>query len=307
MAYDINFFLFCKSYLGDLNRVELLWNSVKKFNKDLIPFYISVPSKDLDLFRSRIRDDSGILHWISDEEIVLSNPGATLEAYKSWDGRLSQQVIKSEFWRIFAAKNYDVTYLCLDSECIFIRNFGYEDFLNSDGVPYTVIHQNRELLQIARLKSVNRVLRHFYDESEMLKKIFSRKGVDYDFGPTPVIWSSKVWMDLDSKYLKPKNMTLWDAINQSPSELRWYGEALLFFKSIPLNPIEPLFRVYHYDWQYFHLKKMGESLSNISFQYMGVLSQSNWNYELDYGSHAKRKSWLSKMVRCLKRWLSRFR
>lgn len=307
MKHNINFYLYCKSYIGDLNRVELLWNSIKKFNKDSIPFYISVPERDLDLFRSRIKCDSGILNWVSDEEIILANPRATLECYKTWDGRLSQQVVKSEFWRIFPMVNPCVAYLCLDSESIFLRNFGYSDFLNSEAVPYTVIHQNKELLQIAKNKKINKVAHHFFNESEMLKRIFSRVGVDYDFGPTPVIWSPQVWKDLDLKYLTPRGLTLWDAISQCPSELRWYGEALLFFKSIPLNPLEPLFRVYHYDWHYFYLKKSGESTSSISSQYMGVLNQSNWSYELDYGDQAKRKSWLSKFVRFLKRFLSRFR
>ena len=42
-----------------------------------------------------------------------------------------------------------------------------------------------------------------------------------------------------------------------PSELRWYGESLLAFRSIPLAPIEPLFRVYHHDWHFNALRRLG--------------------------------------------------
>ena len=39
-------------------------------------------------------------------------------------------------------------YLCIDSDSIFIRDFGKTDFLASDGEPYTVLHQNKELFQL---------------------------------------------------------------------------------------------------------------------------------------------------------------
>jgi hypothetical protein len=141
----------------------------------------------------------------------------------------------------------------------------------------------------------------------LLKIVFKRLGPDYDFGPTPVVWSSKVWKSLEKSYLIPNKLTLWDAIEMAPSELRWYGEALLAYKAIPIYPIEPLFRVYHYDWQYFTSKKMGETNSTLLVNYLGILKQSNWDYERDSGKQAKRKSFLSKVVRVLKRIAARFR
>ena len=49
-----NIVLYCKSYDRDLDRVIELSNSIKKYNKDNIPFYISVPSKDVSLFKSKL-------------------------------------------------------------------------------------------------------------------------------------------------------------------------------------------------------------------------------------------------------------
>jgi hypothetical protein len=294
------FLLFCKSYTGDLKRIQRLWLSVQRFNRDRIPLYISVPEADRVLFEQTLGTPDGLI-WVSDEDIVRANPRADLAYYRTWDGRLSQQVVKSEFWRYSGCDSY----LCLDSESEFIRDFRRSDFLDPQGRPYTVIHQSKELLQLATNKGVSRVPEAFHRDSAMLKAVFAREGPDYDFGPTPVIWSALVWQDLDERYLKPTGQTLWNAIQERPSELRWYGEALLHFNSIPLLPIEPLFRVYHYNWQLHAQRRMGERIEKLQGEYLGVLCQSNWQYEWDFGS--KKKSVFSRMLRGLKRQLAGLR
>ena len=298
------FYIFCKSYLGDLGRVQLLWESIQRHNKDQIPFYVSVPQKELAEFQEKITNSQGII-WITDEEIISSNSLSNLEIYYAWDGRLSQQVIKSEFWRIFDKDQ--ISYLCLDSESVFIKDFYLDNFLSAEGEPYTVVHQNKELLQLAANKGINKVLINFNGVCQMLKSIFNRVGPNYDFGPTPVIWSSKVWRALDENYLKPNQKTIWDAIKSHPSELQWYGEALLKFKPIPLLPLEPLFKVYHYDWQYYYGKKNSETPIVLSENYLGYLRQSNWDYDSDYGAHASRKSFGSRVLRKIKRFFAKYR
>lgn len=296
-------YLFCKSYLGDLTRAYDLWKSIKRYNRDKIPFYLSVPQKDLETFMLFFAEDAKDISWVTDEKIISSAPNFNLETYYKLDGRLSQQVVKSEFWRLFQV---DICYLCLDSESEFIRDFYISDFFYND-TPYTIIHQNKELLQLAENKGIKKIGIHFKNESKLLKDIFKRTGPDYDFGPTPVIWCSKVWRSLDDIFLKPNDMTFWDAIGKVPSELRWYGEALLAYKAIPLVPIEPIFRVYHYDWQYFTNRKLGETHKILMNNYLGVLKQSNWEFERDYGVQATRKSLLSRILKKLKRLAARFR
>jgi hypothetical protein len=302
-----NFYLFNKTYLGDFKRTQKLCKSIHIFNKDDIPLYISVPSADLEYFKENIREPNNI-KWVSDESIVLSMPDKNLTKYHETHGYLSQQVVKSEFWRL-VQKNAsdDVSYLCLDSDSEFIRDFFISDFMNESGIPYTVIYQNKELLQMAHNKKINKVALHFHDDCQKIRKVFDRSGPDIDYGIPPVIWSSRVWQDLYHKYLEPRNMSFWDAIDQIPTELRWYGESLLKYQSIPLIPIEPLFRAYHYNWQFFTYQKMGESVDKLKAEYMGMVYQSNWFYELDYGEHAKRKSIPSRVLMYLKRFLARFR
>lgn len=297
-----NFYLFNKTYIGDFKRTLELCKSIQLFNCDNIPLYISVPSKDLDYFKKNIQQPQNI-NWVSDETILMASSPDDVERYKLTDGYVSQQTVKSQFWRLF---NHDITYLCIDSESQFIKEFYLNDFVN-DGVPYTVMHQNKELLQLATNKKIDKVGHHFFKDSDLLKKIFHRSGPDYDFGPTPVIWSSKVWRSLDENYLKPNMMNFWDAIEKVPSELRWYGESLLAYKAIPICPVEPIFRVYHYDWQFFTSRKLGETPETVAMNYFGILKQSNWDYQNDYGSHANRKSFTSMLLRGIKRFFARYR
>lgn len=296
------FLLFCKSYAGDLRRVQRLWQSIQRHNLEKIPFYVSVPAADLPLFENTIGNPQG-LFWVKDEDIVMANPRAKLECYRQWDGRLSQQAVKSEFWRYTECN----AYLCIDSDSEFIRDFHLADFVDDRGDPYTVMSQSKELLQLAANKGISKVIDNFHRECKMMKSVFGRNGPDYDFAPTPVIWSARVWRDLDEYYLKPKGITLWDAIKERPSELRWYGEALLQFKSIPLMPIEALFRCYHYNWQWHALRRQGESKETLQQEYLGVVYQSNWQYELDHGDYAQRKSIPSRLARLIRSRLARFR
>jgi hypothetical protein len=262
--------------------------------------YISVPAAERVLFEQTVGIHDG-LTWVNDEDIVVANPRANLNHYRSWDGRLSQQVVKSEFWRYSGCDSY----LCLDSESEFIRDFRLSDFLDSQNRPYTVMHQSKEFLQMAVNKGIARVPTAFHQDSAVIKSVFKREGPDFDFGPTPVIWARQVWEDLDEKYLKKIDKTIWEAIQERPSELRWYGEALLHFNSIPLLPIEPLFRVYHYHWQWHAHRRMGEDIEKLKSEYLGVLCQSNWDYKSDFGN--KKKSMPSRMARWMKYQLNALR
>jgi hypothetical protein len=137
-----------------------------------------------------------------------------------------------------------------------------------------------------------------------MKERFGRSGPDYQFGTAPFVWSRRVWDDLNAKFLAPDGLTLWDAIAQLPSELTWYGESLLKFGSIPLRPIEPLFRCYGYEWYWQAMNAAGETDDKLSQNFLGVVYQSNWHFELDAG--AKIKPLSSRLLRRAKRWLEAF-
>jgi hypothetical protein len=215
--------------------------------------------------------------------------------YEAMPGSLSQQIVKSEFWRLGLAENY----LCLDSDCLFIRPFTAADFLSVDGTPYTVLHQNKELFQIATNRGHHKVERDLRAEADRVQSLFERVGPRYYCAPAPFIWSARVWESLDRNLLEPSGKTLWDFISPQHPETLIYGEALMKFKAIPLLAIEPLFRAYHYDWEYYLFRRLGETTEKLKQNFMGVLYQSTWEVEMGLGSD---KSSLSLMLKRVKRF-----
>ena len=271
--------------------------SIQKYNRDQIPFYLSVPAAEMELFKAHLSDTT--THLISDESIVAASPRIDNATLRAMPGNVSQQVVKSEFWRLGLCQSY----VCLDSDAIFIRPFTRADFLATDGVPYTMIDEAHDLLEAALHKRRNRIVNAFYAEAAELQTRFGRKGRTYSFGPFPVVWHRAVWESLDTQYLIPRNMSLADAIAQAPIESRWYGEALLAYKAIPIIPCQALFKVYHYAWQYDKDRSAGIDNDVLALMYCGVLYQSSWERDLDWpkeGGHI-----LSRGGRRLRRWLGR--
>ncbi|SNX29042.1 hypothetical protein SAMN06295945_1405 [Polynucleobacter meluiroseus] len=288
--------LYCKSYRRDFLRLKRLLNSIKKYNVDQIPFYISCPQEQYaELIKIMGSEES--FHWVSDEAIIASNPRVAAGIEKTRSGGLSQQAIKSEFWRLGISENY----VCLDSDCIFIKDFGVSDFLASDGNPYTVIYQNKEFFQLAINRGENQVTTNLKKEGDLVKALFDRKGPNYYCPCPPFIWSAKVWRSLDESYLQPRNMSFWDISTGAHPESLLYLEALLNFRAIPLYPIEQLFRIYYYSWQYYLLKRVGENQEKIAENYLGVIYQSNWDSGMDYG--VSQKPFLSRILKKIKSFL----
>ena len=261
---------------------------------DGLPFYISTPTADHDLLIKTVGREG--YYWVADEEIVRANPQADFAAYQAMSGGLSQQIIKSEFWRLGLTENY----LCLDSDGVFIRSFYRSDFMAENGTPYTVLHQNKELFQLATDRGHLRVERDLRAEAERVKALFARSGPNFYCAPAPFIWSAKVWQSLDEEYLKPKGMSLWELISPAHPETLIYGEALLKYRAIPLIAIEPLFRTYHYDWHYYLMKRLGETEEKLRQNYLGVIYQSAWESELNLG--VSRKSVFSRVLKRTKRF-----
>lgn len=296
-----DFVLLCKSYRGDAQRVKRLLESLGNHNPQQLPVVVVVPEADQSLFRELLHGHR--FELASDEDVVRSHPQAAqkdlLARYRAAPGYRAQQVIKADAWRLLGCD----ACLCIDSDTVFLRDIARDDFIAPGGHPYTLMHQSRDLLQLAVNRGHPQVLRHFREESARLKAQFGRVGPDYDFGPQPLLWSARVWSDLHERHLHPKGWTLWDAIDLVPTEIRWYGEALLAYRSIPLEPIEPLFRVYHHEWQYFVMRRLGETPATLAEQFLGIVYQSNWEYELDAPGARSAASRLSRRWKRLRRRL----
>ena len=258
--------LYCKSFNRDFERVKVLLESIKKYNMDNIPFYISVPKEDYSLFSQ-----------LTGVTIILDEDIYSLDS-SNWE---SQQIIKSNFWKLNLTENY----LCLDSDSYFIKPFYKSDFLFKDETPYTVIHEQKELFSWSstKIKELGFDPKGgFQEDRKKIMDIFNRQGRFYDFGPSPIIWSSKVWKSLEDNYTIPNGLTFSQLIEYSHSEFSWYGEALLSFKAIELYPVEPLFKVFHYPQQFIEYKQQNITEEMIAQNYMGIIMQSNFNGPMKY-------------------------
>jgi hypothetical protein len=289
--------LYCKSYKTDLKRTVRLAQSIERFNADAIPFYISAPNEDLDLFRNSL---SGLqVNFIDDDSIISANSRIDAQKLALLSGGKTQQIIKSEFWRLGISN----AYVCIDSDSFFIRPFGRRDFISEDGTPYTVINEGLDILDVALRNGKKKVIEKFFNESESFMEIFQRTGPAFSYGPNPLIWHKAVWESLDREFLTPRGMSFLDAILLNPLEANWYGEALLKFKAIPIVPRQSLFKVYHYAWQFDSDKRNGITTNELARLYSGVIYQSAWDREMDWPREAG--SLGSRIARRLRRRLGR--
>lgn len=260
--------LYTKTYRNDLDRVKHLTQSIKTYNKDNIPFYISLPKEDVELFQNNI--DTDYVNFIYDEDICNIST-------QNWH---NQQIVKSSFWRLGLCENY----VMIDSDSYFIKDFYITDFLYNDTTPYTIMHEQKDLFdwssRYSHLLGFN-PKEGFVKDRSLIMNTFGRKGRYYDFGPSPTIWSSKVWKGLDDLLIQ-QNLTFVDLIKSVPSEFSWYGEFLLTNKIIDILPIEPLFKVFHYGQQHSYYKNLGYTEEHFSQNYLGIVLQSNFTNQIKY-------------------------
>ncbi len=261
--------ILCKSYKKDMFRAKRMAESVNRFNSDNIPLYISVPAEDFDDFSELFK---GVLCQIITDETVLEK---TYQIFghmpKLFPKHLNQQLVKMEFWRLGLCENY----LWIDSDNYFIKPFNKKTFLSDTGDPYTVRHNSHDL-RIYSKKYNPKVIKDFEKMAVHVKSLFNRTGELYDFGYSPLIWSCKVLESFYFDYLKPSGKSIYEILYHYPCEMHLYGEYLHSANIIPILPIEPLFKVYHYNEMFFESEISGDSEQTLAKKYYGIVMQSNW-------------------------------
>ncbi|WP_348798191.1 DUF6492 family protein [Flavobacterium adhaerens] len=257
--------IFIKTYQPDFETVYQLLDSIDKFNRDNIPVVISVNDDHFDFLKP---DCFKKYKVIRDSEITTTS---------ITNGWRYQQIIKCNVYKLNICENY----LSIDSDSMFIKDFYFSDFMYDDNTPYTVMQESKDLLEIDERLGMDSDNVFFKRALRDTRPFFGNKGKEWDYGPSPYIWSSKVWRHFNEVFLKDLNMTFEDFFNEidkksySPSECVIYGEYLLKTKLITLYPIGNLFKVYHYQKQY-SIERKQLSIEQLSKIYFGVIYQSNW-------------------------------
>lgn len=261
--------LFCKSYDKDMYRARRMAESVRRFNLDKIPLYLSVPSKDLADFKNVFGDIPCC--FVTDEAILEKIFHAYGQIPALFPNHLMQQLIKLEFWRMRLCDFY----VWLDSDSYFIKPFNTETFIQDDETPFTICHESKDLYHFSARYN-KKIIEDLEKMAKKFQSLFGRNGPFYDFGYPPIIWSCRVLESLYKDYAKPNHKTMYEILYHYPCEMQLYGEYLLYSKLIPIIPIEPLFKVFHYAEQFFESQMYGETETSLSKNYYGIIMQSNW-------------------------------
>lgn len=270
---NYNIVLYCKTFHRDFERVKRLLDSIQKYNVDNIPFYISTPHTEQRLLEQVIGTDG--YEYIADETLYdIQKPIA------GWE---QQMLVK--MGATFKLPTANI--LVIDSDSFFIKDFYESDFIAYGDVPYTIIHENKQVAEYeAALKGGTYNDTGYAKAVRAYRELFGVKSNRiYDYGPNPHLWSTKVFKHMQEHYLGPNKLTLETLsiamkhqYNIHFREPLTYGEYLLATNCIPIIPSGPLFKVYHWREMYEFEQGTGlETVSNIKKNYLGIIMQSNWS------------------------------
>jgi FkbM family methyltransferase len=265
-------------YIGtskrDIVQYRYLVNSIKAYNRDNIPVYTCVNDDDLEIFKAEFAEYN--ITFLRDSDVYPN------KVQNAW---YKQQLIKMNFWRT----NLLDIMIQIDSDSFFIKNFYISDFVVADDVPFTVIHENKELKEFfAKHNLFNsrnedngdfKTNQGFSDNSAKIRDVLGTSYItaEYDYGHPPCIWSNKVWEKLYVDYIEPNNLTYEQLLEYANSEQQWYGEMLLATNLFPIYPKENFFKTFHYRENYADFIGENNKLANIKYNYHGICLQSNWS------------------------------
>lgn len=224
------------------------------FNVDNLPFYIVCPEADIELFNKSLRagEEKYKLVILSDEEVLKANG---LEAQKqSWQ---VQQLIKLGFYKLGLCNHYAI----FDSDCYFIQNFHFDDFMYDESTPYFYM---KELLANA-------------EDRRFAKDYLGRKGKIYSFIYNSQVFSLNVLRNMDEGFLQKKGLTIKSLIDMYPYEFQWYGEWFLLSQIYPLYPTSGKVKVYWLEQQYVDDRKKGIRVEDLIAEgYFAILLNNGW-------------------------------
>ena len=265
-----------RSYAPDLAYATRMIESFRRFNTDSLSLFCVVPAEDLAAFQHLggadviVMSDSSLAELFVDHEVRGIRPGY-----------INQEIVKLAFWETGLADNY----FCIDSDAIFLRPFGYADFMTLDGVPFTVLVEDLDLAVDPRYFT-----EHWTTRQESVRRIHDLVGVDDPVLRTchgHQILSRRVLRSFRDEFLVPRNWTYADALIFEPLEFTWYNMWLQKTKAIPIHAREPLVKVFHHEGHHIEAILRGVSLSDLARGYVALVVNSNFDRTLQGATGAR--------------------
>jgi hypothetical protein len=254
-----------KSYGPDFAYAERLMASLDRHNVTRIPTWIVVPDEDISDFLPFENDhrhligESNFAHLLADEPIGGLAPGYA-----------NQEIVKLSFWELGLVDNY----FAVDSDAVFVRDFGRSDLMFDDETPFTVLVEDNDL----KVDSD-------YFERYWLARESSLKVIQFEMGMEDrrlltchghQIMSGKVLRSLREDFMESRGWTYRDLLQRAPYEFSWYNMWLQHSQTIPIYAREPLIKVLHSADDHLRYAITGTTLADVSRGYLGIVVNSNF-------------------------------
>ena len=265
-----------RSYAPDLAYAARMIESFRRFNTDSLSLFCVVPAEDLAAFQHLEGPDVIVMSDSSLAELFVKQEVRGIQP-----GYINQEIVKLAFWETGLVDNY----FCIDSDAIFLRPFGYADFMTLDGVPYTVLVEDHDLAVDPRYFT-----EHWTTRQESVRRIHDMVAVDDPVLRTchgHQILSGKVLRSFRDEFLEPRNWTYADALIFEPLEFTWYNMWLQKTKAIPIHVREPLVKVFHHEGHHIEAILRGVSLSDLARGYVALVVNSNFDRTLQGATGAR--------------------
>ena len=260
------FGILVKSFREDAPAAKRLFDSLRRFNSDDLPIWVVVPDADVSVFTNMTQGLCEVIPESALEEHLVSEPVAGIRP-----GYINQEIVKLAFWEMGIADNY----LPVDSDAVFLRPFGINDFMFAQDVPYTVLLEDRELQM-----DPDYYASHWQGREAILRRIQQQVGLNDSRLLTchgHQVLSSMVLRSLSEEYLKPRDWSYARMLEEGPYEFSWYNFWLQKSKIMPIEIREPYFKVIHSKEQHADLAIRGVTTSDIARGYLGVIVNSNFS------------------------------
>ena len=254
-----------KSYRGDFPLAQRLIESFNRYNSELIPLTIVVPSEDVELFASIENPQITILDEVAFAPHLATEPFNDMRL-----GYINQQIVKLAFWE---RDIYD-DYLVLDSDMVFIRTFHRSEFMFDDDTPFSVLVEDNDLQTDARYFS-----EHWRSRSEHLSRIKEIVGLQDTRTLTchnHQVFSARVLRSLKQDFMEPNGYSYVDLIRMAPYEFSWYNFWLQKSGVIPVVIREPFVKMLHHEGQHLEYAVRGTTLDDLSRGYVGLVINSSF-------------------------------
>jgi hypothetical protein len=254
-----------KSYGPDFDHASRLVASFTEHNVEALPLFVVVPDEDRSRFAGLAGPNVEVLSETLLGEHLVDQPVGGMRP-----GYINQEIVKLAFWELGLVQNY----FCVDSDAVFVRDFGSKDFMADADTPFTVLVEDNELKVEPKYFE-----QHWVGRERSLRRIQELVGLQDRRLLTchgHQVFSADVLRSLKDDFMSPRGWDYRDLLAEAPYEFSWYNFWLQKSQVIPIVAREPLVKTFHHEGQQLEYALRGVTEEDLARGYVGVVINSNY-------------------------------